>query len=120
MIPDLFEGGQQAARLLARAHGDAAVDVSRGEFRVEHDRFGCIVSRSLGLGHQVGVGVLLAAALLARSLGNRPSLGYPGDKYEMGLEAIERIEVVAAELASELSGTETTERKIGYERESSR
>ena len=43
-----------------------------------------------------------AEALLARGLGSRPSLGYPGDKYEMGLEAIEKIEVVAAELAAEI------------------
>jgi len=41
-----------------------------------------------------------AEAALARGLGSRPSLGYPGDKYEMGLEAIERIEVIAAELAA--------------------
>ncbi|MEM1004455.1 MAG: serine hydroxymethyltransferase, partial [Pseudomonadota bacterium] len=32
-----------------------------------------------------------AEALLASGLGSRPSLGYPGDKYEMGLEAIEEI-----------------------------
>ncbi len=43
-----------------------------------------------------------AEALLATGLGSRPSLGYPGDKYEMGLEAIEAIEVVAAELAAEI------------------
>lgn len=43
-----------------------------------------------------------AEALLAAGLGSRPSLGYPGDKYEMGLEAIERIEVIAAELAAEV------------------
>ena len=42
-----------------------------------------------------------AEAMLARGLGSRPSLGYPGDKYEMGLEAIEEIEVIAAELAAE-------------------
>ena len=29
-----------------------------------------------------------AEAVLAQGLGSRPSLGYPGDKYEMGLEAI--------------------------------
>src|SRR3546814_7888886 len=39
-----------------------------------------------------------AEAVLAAGLGSRPSLGYPGDKYEMGLEAIEAIEVIAAEL----------------------
>lgn len=43
-----------------------------------------------------------AEALLASGLGTRPSLGYPGDKYEMGLEAIEEIEVIAAELCAEV------------------
>src|SRR3546814_18749436 len=43
-----------------------------------------------------------AEAVLAAGLGSRPSLGYPGDKYEMGLEAIEEIEVIAAELAAEV------------------
>ena len=43
-----------------------------------------------------------AEALLSSGLGSRPSLGYPGDKYEMGLEAIEEIEVLAAELAAEV------------------
>ena len=43
-----------------------------------------------------------AEAALASGLGARPSLGYPGDKYEMGLEAIEEIEVIAAELAAEV------------------
>ncbi|CUH63174.1 serine hydroxymethyltransferase [Thalassovita autumnalis] len=43
-----------------------------------------------------------AEALLASGLGTRPSLGYPGDKYEMGLEAIEEIEVIAAALAAEV------------------
>ena len=40
-----------------------------------------------------------AESLLASTLGTRPSLGDPGDKYEMGLEAVERIEVLAADLA---------------------
>lgn len=43
-----------------------------------------------------------AEAMLASGLGSRPSLGYPGDKYEMGLEAMEKIEVIAAELAAEI------------------
>ncbi|MFZ1813295.1 MAG: aminotransferase class I/II-fold pyridoxal phosphate-dependent enzyme [Rhizobiaceae bacterium] len=43
-----------------------------------------------------------AEAALASGIGSRPSLGYPGDKYEMGLEAIEEIEVIAAELAGEI------------------
>ncbi len=43
-----------------------------------------------------------AEALLASGLGTRPSLGYPGDKYEMGLEAIEEIEVICATLCAEV------------------
>lgn len=43
-----------------------------------------------------------AEALLASGLGTRPSLGYPGAKYEMGLEAIEHIEITVAELAAEV------------------
>lgn len=38
--------------------------------------------------------------MLSRRAGLEPraSLGHPGDKYEMGLQAIERIEVIAAEV----------------------
>jgi glycine hydroxymethyltransferase len=42
-----------------------------------------------------------AEALLAAGLGSRPSLGYPGAKHQAGLEAIEEIEVIAAEHAAE-------------------
>ena len=54
-----------------------------------------------------------AEALLARGLGSRPSLGYPGAKYEMGLEAIERIEVIAAELAAEVFDARFAEIRVG-------
>jgi glycine hydroxymethyltransferase len=54
-----------------------------------------------------------AEALLASGLGPRASLGYPGDKYEMGLEAIERIEVIAAELAAEIFGAAYAEIRVG-------
>lgn len=53
-----------------------------------------------------------AEAVLASALGSRPSLGYPGDKYEMGLEAIERIEVIAAELAAEVFGASYAEIRV--------
>jgi glycine hydroxymethyltransferase len=54
-----------------------------------------------------------AEAALARGLGSRPSLGYPGDKYETGLEAIEEIEVIAAELAAEIFGATHAEIRVG-------
>lgn len=53
-----------------------------------------------------------AEAVLSSALGSRPSLGYPGDKYEMGLEAIERIEVIAAELAAEVFGASFAEIRV--------
>lgn len=43
-----------------------------------------------------------AEAALGSKLGSRPSLGYPGDKYQTGLEAIEQVEVIGAELAAEI------------------
>jgi len=43
-----------------------------------------------------------AEAILSAGLGSRPSLGYPGDKYEMGLEAIEEIEVICAALCAQV------------------
>ncbi len=54
-----------------------------------------------------------AEAALARGLGSRPSLGYPGDKYEMGLEAIEEIEVIAAELACQVFHAKYAEIRVG-------
>ncbi|MFN3724450.1 MAG: serine hydroxymethyltransferase [Paracoccaceae bacterium] len=54
-----------------------------------------------------------AEAALSRGLGSRPSLGYPGEKYEMGLEAIEEIEVIAAELAAEIFGARYAEIRVG-------
>ncbi len=53
-----------------------------------------------------------AEALLASGIGSRPSLGYPGDKYEMGLEAIEEIEVIAAELCAEIFDAKYAEIRV--------
>ena len=54
-----------------------------------------------------------AEAMLAGGLGNRPSLGYPGDKYEMGLEAIEKIEVITAALACKVFDADYAEIRVG-------
>lgn len=53
-----------------------------------------------------------AEALLGCGIGSRPSLGYPGQKYEMGLEAIEEIEVIAAELCAEIFGAQYAEIRL--------
>jgi len=54
-----------------------------------------------------------AEAVLAAGLTTRASLGHPGDKYEMGLEAIEEIEVIAAEAARALFRAEFVEYRVG-------
>jgi glycine hydroxymethyltransferase len=54
-----------------------------------------------------------AEAMLSQGLGSRPSLGYAGLKYEMGLEAIEEIEVIAARLACQVFGARYAEIRVG-------
>lgn len=51
-------------------------------------------------------------ALLASGVGSRPSLGYPGDKYEMGLEGVEKIEVLAAELVAQVFNAKYAEIRV--------
>lgn len=53
-----------------------------------------------------------AEAILSSGIGSRPSLGYPGDKYEMGLEAIQDIEVIAAELCAEVFNAKYAEIRL--------
>lgn len=54
-----------------------------------------------------------AEAMLSAGLGSRASLGYPGEKYETGLEAIEQIEVLAAELAARVFHASFAEVRVG-------
>ena len=54
-----------------------------------------------------------AEAALSAGLGSRPSLGHAGAKYEMGLEAIEEIEVIAADLACRVFNASYAEIRVG-------
>jgi len=54
-----------------------------------------------------------AEALLAQGLSSRPSLGYPSQKYEMGLEAVEKIEIITAALAAEIFKARFAEIRVG-------
>ena len=54
-----------------------------------------------------------AEALLSSGLGTRPSLGHPGDKYEMGLEAVEQIEIITNALAREVFSAQYAEIRVG-------
>lgn len=54
-----------------------------------------------------------AEATMAAGLGSRASLGDPGEKYEMGLEAMEEIEVIAAALVRRQFGCRFAELRVG-------
>ncbi len=54
-----------------------------------------------------------AEAVLSAGLSTRASLGHPGDKYEMGLEAIEEIEVIAAEAVRAVFRADFAEVRVG-------
>jgi glycine hydroxymethyltransferase len=99
-VPDACEDYiQRIATETAGGDADAVaarIDALIAENHAIHDR-DCI-----NLNPATNVMNPRAEAALAAGLGSRPSLGYPGDKYEMGLEAIEQIEVIAAELAAEI------------------
>ena len=84
----------------------AAIERAIGENRTIHE------SECFNLNPATNVMNPKAEAALAAGLGSRPSLGYPGDKYEMGLQAIEEIEVIAAELAAEVFGATHAEIRV--------
>jgi glycine hydroxymethyltransferase len=54
-----------------------------------------------------------AARLLAAGVGSRPSLGYPGDKYETGLRYAEQLEIMVVELLKELFQCDYVEFRVG-------
>ncbi len=70
----------------------AEVEAAAADLRAAHDT-------AFNLNPATNVMNPRAEALLASGIGSRPSLGYPGEKYEMGLAHAERIETIAARLA---------------------
>lgn len=54
-----------------------------------------------------------AEAALARGLSSRASLGHAGEKYEMGLEAVESLEVITANLARQVFEADFAEIRVG-------
>ncbi|MDQ6660593.1 MAG: aminotransferase class I/II-fold pyridoxal phosphate-dependent enzyme, partial [Chloroflexota bacterium] len=54
-----------------------------------------------------------AARLMSASVGSRPSLGYPGDKYETGLGYAEQIEIMAVEILKRVFKCSYVEFRVG-------
>ncbi len=101
---------QRIADETARADSDAVharIDALIAENRQIHE------ADCINLNPATNIMNPRAEAALAAGLGSRPSLGYPGDKYEMGLEAIEKIEVICAELAAEIFQAKYAEIRVG-------
>lgn len=109
-IPDDAEGYMQGLHerysMLDAPDLDAEIDRLIEENRQIHE------ADCINLNPATNVMNPRAEAALARGLGTRPSLGYPGDKYEMGLEAIEKIEVIAAMLSCEIFGAHYAEIRV--------
>src|SRR5262245_40441474 len=96
---------------LATANGLDAVEARLLRLIDDHERR--LDRESIGLNAGTNVMNPRAAALQSRSLGNRPSLGYPGDKYEMGMEYAEEIEVIAGDLVKRLFNAPYAEIRVG-------
>ena len=106
---------QECATVIARieqslreANGLDAIEAKLMRLADDHERH--LDRESIGLNAGTNIMNPKAAALLARSLGNRPSLGYPGDKYEMGMEYAEEIEVITEDLVKRLFNAPYAER----------
>ncbi|HEX2010550.1 MAG TPA: aminotransferase class I/II-fold pyridoxal phosphate-dependent enzyme, partial [Roseateles sp.] len=111
-VPATVEAHVQAIAAGARAlDTPAALDAEIHRLVAENHRIHDV--EGINLNPATNVMNPRAEALLAAGLGARPSLGYPGDKYEMGLEAIERIEVIAAELAARVFNARFAELRVG-------
>lgn len=81
------------------------IDELVGQNRSIHER------QTLNLNPATNVMNPRAEAVLTRGLSSRPSLGHPGEKYEVGLEAIEELEVITADLAGRVFNASFSEIK---------
>ncbi|HUR42789.1 MAG TPA: aminotransferase class I/II-fold pyridoxal phosphate-dependent enzyme [Aestuariivirga sp.] len=97
--------------LIGKANDLAGIETSLMQLVEDHERH--LDRESLGLNAGTNVMNPRAAALLSRSLGNRPSLGYPGDKYEMGMEYAGQIEVITETLVKRLFNAPYAEIRVG-------
>ena len=100
---------EEAARFAALPA--AAVDGEVADLIATHERFmdrQCICLYA-------GTNMMNPKALrwLSSTVGGRPSLGYPGDKYETGMQHAERLEILAMALLRKLFGCTYAEIRVG-------
>jgi glycine hydroxymethyltransferase len=96
-------------------------ELDLGDLRATDDRLHGLVERNRQIHDQDCINLNPATntmnpraeAVLAAGLTTRPSLGHAGEKYEVGLEAIEEIEVIAAEAARRVFEADHVEIRVG-------
>ena len=95
-VPEDLEAAIERRAAHYRALGSDAIECEVHDLLAHHEQF---MDREC-LSLYAGTNVLnpRAAQLMASSVGSRPSLGYPGAKYEMGMQHAEQLEIIAAEL----------------------
>ena len=103
---------RRETELIAQLEGRSTADIDRlvwgwiAENRTIHE------DECINLDPAANVMNPRAELALAAGLSSRPSLGWPGDKYETGLEAIESIEVAAMHLACQVFGARFAEVRV--------
>ncbi|MEM7091592.1 MAG: aminotransferase class I/II-fold pyridoxal phosphate-dependent enzyme [Actinomycetota bacterium] len=111
--PWMSESARNRESAIVETVADASTDdVRRSIDQLVADNREIHERRSLNLNPATNVMNPRAEAVLAAGLGSRPSLGHPGAKYEVGLEAIEELEVITAELAGRVFGSAFNEIRV--------
>jgi glycine hydroxymethyltransferase len=90
---------QHYQNLAARSFGLAPVDRLRHIEELVAEQARWIDRECLNLNPATNIQNPNGTRLQASGIGSRPSLGYPGDKYETGLAPGEELEVIASEMA---------------------
>jgi glycine hydroxymethyltransferase len=96
---------------LATVDDSTLIEARLLQLIADHERH--LDRESIGLNAGTNIMNPRAAALLSRSLGNRPSLGYAGGKYEMGMEYAEEIEIICEDLVKRLFAAPFAEIRVG-------
>ena len=103
---------QLVQKIASETENTASADLIRKVNRLAEDNKYIHEKQCFNLNPATNVMNPKAENLLSSGIGSRPSLGYPGDKYEMGLEAIEEIEVVCAQICSEVFDAKFVEIRV--------
>ena len=113
-VPWMSEGANERRRQIMQT-------LDLGDLRATDDRLHALIERNREIHDRECINLNPASntmnpraeAVLAAGLTTRASLGHAGEKYEMGLEAIEEIEVIAAEAARRVFRAEHVEIRVG-------